>query len=223
MQRITEWAKDLREAMENQTPAEMPPEGGYPFPGAQNPQDGQDSIPELHADEEMNTCTLECELFRNILEHCGCNSAMADNIVQQCKLLGKNLGTLSQDNFDDIVGAAEYETPGGSPSVAGVTVMTAPTITTSSNQFATEGVQKEIEGEKFDVVKKVNEDEDELEEGSAKDSFEGGKPDERYSSKGKKGGASRMVGRGRGKPSKYGNKPKGSTLSDKRKGIKPKK
>ena len=128
-------------AMVPDTPPAMAPEG----------------VPEVHADEEMNTCTVECELFRKILEHCGCNSEMADNIVQQAKLLGKSVGTLTVDHFDDLVGASEFETPVGSPDIGATSVMSAPMVT---SQTYNESLRDET-NEKFEVVETAEEDEDE--------------------------------------------------------------
>lgn len=149
---LEKFAESLRKAI-NETPAMTPPpEGGYPAPEPE-------AVPEIHADEDMNTCTLECELLRQILEHCGCHSTMADNIVQQAKLLGKTAGTLTVDHFDDLVGAAEFETPAGSPEVSNVSVMATPVIAT---QKYNESIKDET-NEKFEVVETADEVEEEKE------------------------------------------------------------
>lgn len=147
---LAKFAESLRKALD-ETPAMAPPEGGYP---ATAPE--PEAVPEIHADDDMNTCTLDCELFRQILEHCGCNSTMADNIVQQAKLLGKSVGTLTVDNFDDLVGAADFETPTGSPNIGGVSVMAAPVVST---QKYTESIKEETT-EKFEVVETDEEDQE---------------------------------------------------------------
>lgn len=150
--KLQEFAESLKKAFKETSamvPAIAPPEGNLE----------PESVPEIHADEEMNTCTLECELFRQVLEHCGCNAEVADAIVQQCKLLGKSVGTLTADHFEDIVGASEYETPAASPTIgSSPTVMSTPVVTT---QQYTESIKDET-NEKFEVVDTAeDEDEDE--------------------------------------------------------------
>jgi len=152
--KIQEFAESFKKAI-YETPAmvqsmapQAPPMGGNMEP---------ESVPEIHSDEEMNTCTFECELLRQILEHCGCNSEVADNIVQQAKLLGKSVGTLTVDHFDDLVGAAGEELPIGSPQIGGgATVMAAPMVT---SQKYNESIKDET-NEKFEVVETADEDDE---------------------------------------------------------------
>lgn len=130
-------------------------------------------VPEINADEEMNICTLECDLFKKVLEYCGANSAMADNIVQQSKLLGKSINApLTIDHFDDIVGASQYElpvtSPQTSPEIGAQGSMANPSVANAPVMGVTESVVKEDindeTGEKFEVVETEEEIEENKEE-----------------------------------------------------------
>ena len=151
------FAESLKRAL-HETPAMVPnvqPE--VPVSPEKSP-----SIPEVSADGDMNVCSLDCELFKQILEHCGANSTMADNIVQQAKLLGKTVGTLTPEHFDDLVGAAEYETPVTSPQVntlGSASVMSMPTVTVSTqNESVIKESLKDETSEKFEVVESEDEE-----------------------------------------------------------------
>jgi hypothetical protein len=150
---LQEWRSKLKNVKEAAFPEyEEPPV--HNTLGGINQQPA--SIPVIDANEDSNSCNINCDALAELLNWAGADRTQTDFIIDKIKTLSKHHGSISTEHLNDILVPAS-QTPENSQPITKVIPVAANGLESSRLRCYNENLEKVMNSEEIEIVKKKDE------------------------------------------------------------------